>query len=102
MKTKKKKGRSSPKIEHFFSPNSNGHLRSDAHQSQIIGGDAEKDHTQTIGGMQSNYWGGFIPPGLGTPGRDIQGFAVVLLENAAPFCHRHRYYVRKDCITVVS
>ena len=30
----------------FFS----GDLRSDAHQSQIIGGDADEDHTQIIGG----------------------------------------------------
>ena len=37
-------------MEHFFSPNSIEHLRSDAHQSQIIGGDADVDHTQTIGG----------------------------------------------------
>ena len=34
----------------FFSANSSGDLRSDAHQSQIIGGDADKDHTQIIGG----------------------------------------------------
>ena len=32
-----------------FSPNSSGHLRSDAHQSQIIGGDADVGHTQAIG-----------------------------------------------------
>ena len=32
------KKRSSPKMKHFFSPNSIGHLRSDAHQRQIIGG----------------------------------------------------------------
>ena len=37
-------------MEHFFSPNSSGHLHSDAHQSQIIGGDAYVDHTQTIRG----------------------------------------------------
>ena len=37
------KKRSSPKMEHFFSPNLSGHLRSDAHQSQIIGGDADVD-----------------------------------------------------------
>ena len=35
VKTKK---RSSPKMELFFPPNSSGHLRSDAHQSQITGG----------------------------------------------------------------
>ena len=45
-----KKIRSSPKVEHFFSPNSSGDLRSHAHQSQIIGGDADEDHTQIIGG----------------------------------------------------
>ena len=55
-------------MEHFFSPNSSGDLRSDAHQSQIIGGDAEVDHTQIIGGIQSNYCGGYIPPSFGTPG----------------------------------
>ena len=37
-------------MEHLFSPNSSAHLRSDAHQSQIIGGDADVNHTQTIGG----------------------------------------------------
>ena len=59
----KKKKRSSPKMEHFFSriqvktkkrtlffPNSSGDLRSDAHQSQIIGGYVDVDHTQIIGG----------------------------------------------------
>ena len=40
--------KNSPKVEHFFSPNSRGDLRSDAHQSQIIGGDIS-------------------PPGFGTP-----------------------------------
>ena len=32
--------------------------------------DADVDHTQTIGGIQSNYWGRYIPrspPGFGTP-----------------------------------
>ena len=37
-------------MEQFFSPNSSGLLRSDAHQRQIIGGDADVDHSQTIGG----------------------------------------------------
>ena len=49
-------------MEHFFSPNSGGDLRSDAHQSQIIGGDADVDHTQIIGRDISP-----IPQGLGTP-----------------------------------
>ena len=48
VKTKKQKKRSSPKMEHFFSPNSSGDLRSDAHRIQIFGGDAN-----------ANYWGGY-------------------------------------------
>ena len=37
-------------MEHFFSPNSSGDLRSDAYQRSIIGGDADEDHAQIIGG----------------------------------------------------
>ena len=49
-------------MEHFFSPNSGGDLRLDAHQIQIIVGDADVDHTQIIGGgIQSNYWGDISP-----------------------------------------
>ena len=62
-------------MEHFFSPNSSTDLRSDAHQSQIIGGDADKDHTQIVGGIYSQIIGGIYPPippppppGFGTPG----------------------------------
>ena len=36
------------KVEHFFSPSSG---EQSAHQSQIIGGDADEDHTQIIGGI---------------------------------------------------
>ena len=46
-------------MEHFFLSTD---LRSDAHQSQIIGGDADEDHTQTVGEYRSNYWGEYIPP----------------------------------------
>ena len=54
--------RSSPIMEHFFSPNSSGHLRSDAHQCQIIGGGvADVDHTQTIGRDIVKLLGGYIP-----------------------------------------
>ena len=63
-----KKIRSSPKMKYFFSRNSSGLLRSDAHQSQIIGGCRCRPY--------SNYWGdtakllGDISPrGFGTPGR---------------------------------
>ena len=51
----------------LFSPNSSGHLRSDAHQSQIIGEDADVDHTQTIGGDTVKLLGGYIPPGFRHP-----------------------------------
>ena len=64
----------SQKMEYFFPPNSSGHLRLYVHQSQIIGADV--DHTQTIGGIQSNYCliVGDIspPPGFGTPGCNNQ------------------------------
>ena len=51
----------------LFSPNSSGHLRSDAHQSQTIGGDADVDHTQTIGRDTVKLFGGYIPPGFRHP-----------------------------------
>ena len=47
--------RSSPTMEHFFSSNSSRDLRSDAHQSQIIGRDTVK------------LLGGYIPPGFRHP-----------------------------------
>ena len=74
------KKRSSPKMELFFSPNSGedqkkekkftpkispnstGGLRSHALQSQIIGGDADKDHTQIIGGINPPSPPGFWHP----------------------------------------
>ena len=54
-------------MELFFSPNSSGHLRSYVHQSQIIGRDADVDHTQTIGGDTVKLLGGIYPPGFVTP-----------------------------------
>ena len=57
-------------MEHFFSPNLSGGLRSDAHRSQIFGGDADEDHSQIIGGNTVKLLGGYIPPirlGFGTP-----------------------------------
>ena len=65
VKTKKKKVFT--KSGTPFSPNSSGHLRSDAHQSQIIEGDADVDHTQTIGGYTAKLLGGHIPPGFRHP-----------------------------------
>ena len=71
---KKKKKRSSPKKEHFFPPNSSEHLRSDAHQSQIIGEGADVHHTvlKLLRGGYSQIIGGIYPPtpppsGFGTP-----------------------------------
>ena len=52
-------------------------LRSDAHQSQIIGGDADEDDTQIVGGYtlytdtpvhSQIIGGGYIPPCFGTTG----------------------------------
>ena len=47
-------------MEHFFSSNSSE--RSDAHQSQIIWGDADVVHTQTIGGIYPPH-----PPRVSAP-----------------------------------
>ena len=54
----------------LFSPNSSTDLRSYAHQNQIIkiiGGDAGEDHTQIVGGIQSNYWGIHPLPRVSAP-----------------------------------
>ena len=58
----------SKKWNTFFSPNSSGHPHSDAHQSQIIEGDAYIDPTQTIRGDTVKLLGDISPPGFGTPG----------------------------------
>ena len=66
MKTKK---RSSPKERKLCSPNSSGDLRSNAHQSQIIGGMQVQTILKLLGEIQSN-WGAISPhppPGFGTP-----------------------------------
>ena len=67
-----KKKRLHQKWNTFFPPNSSEDLRSDANQSRTTGGYADVDHTQTIWGIQSNYWGDIspIPPGFGTPATD--------------------------------
>ena len=51
------KKRSSPTVEDFFSPNSSEDQRSDADQSQIIGGGSKCR-------LYSNYWRGYIGAGL--------------------------------------
>ena len=48
-----------------FFPNSSGDLRSDAHRSQIFGGDAQmKTILKLLGEIQSNYWGDICPTSL--------------------------------------
>ena len=44
-------------------------MRSDAHQSRIIGGDRKEGHTQIFGGYKVNLLGGYIPhpPGFRHP-----------------------------------
>ena len=85
MKTKKK--RSSLEMEYFFPPNSSTDLRTDAHQSQIIGGDADEDHTQIVGGYTVKLLGGCIPPSpsFGTPGPSKLPFSLRQLQDGG-FC----------------
>ena len=47
-------------MEHFLCPNLSRDLRSDVHQSQFFGQDADEDHTQIIGEIQSNNWGNIL------------------------------------------
>ena len=72
---KQKKKRSSPK--NFFPPNSSGHLRSDAHQSQIIRKDADVHHTvlKLLGGY-SQIIGGIYPsiPRVSAPLLAMKGY----------------------------
>ena len=48
-----------------FFPKSGGVLRSDAHQSQIIGRDEDVDHTQIIGGDTVKSLEKIYPPSSG-------------------------------------
>ena len=45
----------------LFSSNSSTDLRSDEHQSQIIGGDVDEDHTQIVWGDTVKLLGGYPP-----------------------------------------
>ena len=58
------KKRSSARVEHFFPK-----FTLSCTPFQIIGGDAEVNHSQTIGGDTAKLLGGYIPsipPGFGT------------------------------------
>ena len=52
----KKIKRSLPDMEHFCTD-----LLSDVHQSQIIGGDADEDYTQIVGGYTVKLLGSISP-----------------------------------------
>ena len=60
MNTNKKKKKIFTKHGTLFSSNSRGDLRSDAYRSQIIGGDADGDHSQIIGKETVKLLGGYI------------------------------------------
>ena len=70
----------------LFSLSSSTDLRSDAHQSQIIGRDADEDHTHIVGGIAySQIIGGNIPPpppppGFGTPVWENYFFALLVFN----------------------
>ena len=75
-----------------FFPSSSEDLRSDADQCQIIGGDADVDHTQIIGWDTVKLLGGYIPyppfpPGFSTSGRNgfIWFFPSLYLRLASNF-----------------
>ena len=55
------KKRSSTKKEHFFPPNSKWRFALRCTLESNYWGDADVDHTQIVGGIQSNYWGRYIP-----------------------------------------
>ena len=69
IKWRPNKTRSSPKIERFF-PRIQMDSYAQMHTKvNLLGGYADVDHTQTIGGIEPNYWGGYIPhpPGFRHP-----------------------------------
>ena len=71
--------------EHFFPLNSSTDLRSDAHQSQIIGRDADEDHTQIVGGYTVKLLG------------DISSYP---LRVTAPLLVSIAYFREKNCVMI--
>ena len=79
---KDQKKRSFPKVEHFF-PNSIVPLDNYAQMHtrvKLLGGDADVDHTQTIGADSVKLLGRIYPqsplPGFGTPGSGNTKFGM--------------------------
>ena len=75
-------------MEPFFSPNSRTDLRSDAHQSEITGKDADVDHAQIVGGYTVKLLGEIYPPiplGFGTPGPPNLPFSLRQFQDGG-FC----------------
>ena len=101
-------------MEHFFSPNSgedqkkkkqrkgihqkfppSGGLRSHAHQSQIIGGDADEDHTQIIGGDTVKLLRGIYP--LHPPPRVSAPLLSLLLTKCGHIWSSTYNFTRNAC-----
>ena len=78
-------------MEHLFSPISSTDLRSDAHQSQIIVGDADDDHTQIVGRDTVKLLRGMYPPHSPEfrhhcPARCKSGPAITWLASVIIYC----------------
>ena len=68
-------------MEHFFHRipvDTYAHMHT---RVKLLGGDADVDHTQTIGGIQSKLLGRYIPLGFGTPGQIDKILSYTLLLN---------------------
>ena len=79
VKTKKKEKKGLYRKRNTFSPL----IQVDTYAQmytrvKLLGGDADVDHTQTIGGILSNYWGDVssLPSGFGTPAYYL--FTIIL------------------------
>ena len=64
---KKKKKRSSPEMEHFFPPIQVEPCAQMHTRVKLLEGMQMKTILKLFGGIQSNYWGEYIPPGFRHP-----------------------------------
>ena len=78
-------------MEHLISSNSSTDLRSDAHQSQIIGGDAGEDHTQIVGGDTVKLLGGIYPPRVSAP--LLAKLELIVLPKTSWLWSNNSYYL---------
>ena len=85
----------------LFSPNSSTDLRSNAHQSQIIGGDSGEEHTQIVEGIQTNYWGNMSPhppPRFRQPWLVANNFAKKLRKHLRRKMFEGNYSIFHHCL----